>query len=269
MIDVKRIDVRGLLARISPILLRISLGIVFVWFGLLKVVSRSAVGGLVATTVPFVDSAWFVPALGALEISIGLAFATGRFLRAVLPVFAIHLLGTFLVLILLPEVAFEQGNPLMLTIVGEFVVKNLVLLSAGLVVASGASVPPRIRTTSERRPSGTTVRRRTAIASMLIPLALVAAACASDGSTGAASADGSAIAVRDYEFDPGTLTAHVGDTVTWLWEGDAPHDVVGDGFRSPEQTSGTFRHTFDEPGTYGYACTIHPGMEGEVIVEER
>ena len=39
----------------------------FVWFGLLKVASASAVGGLVATAVPFLDSSWFVPVLGALE----------------------------------------------------------------------------------------------------------------------------------------------------------------------------------------------------------
>lgn len=119
-------------------LLRVSLGIVFVWFGALKVAGVSAVGGLVAATVPFLESAWFVPALGVLEILIGLAFATGRLLRVALPVFALQLGGTFLVLVMLPEVAFEQDNPLLLTVVGEFVVKNLVLLSAGLVVASSA-----------------------------------------------------------------------------------------------------------------------------------
>jgi uncharacterized membrane protein YkgB len=128
--------IRRLLGRASPMLLRISLGIVFVWFGALKVAGASAVGGLVAATVPFVDSAWFVPALGVVEILIGVAFATGLLLRVVLPVFAAHMAGTFLVLIALPDVAFEGGNPLMLTAVGEFVVKNLVLLSAGLVVAS-------------------------------------------------------------------------------------------------------------------------------------
>jgi putative oxidoreductase len=128
---------RRLLGRASPILLRISLGIVFVWFGALKVAGASAVGGLVATTVPFLDSAWFVPVLGVVEIVIGVAFATGRLLRVVLPVFAAHMAGTFLVLITLPDVAFEGGNPLVLTTVGEFVLKNLVLLTAGLVVASG------------------------------------------------------------------------------------------------------------------------------------
>jgi putative oxidoreductase len=128
---------RRLLGRLSPILLRISLGVVFVWFGALKVAGVSAVGGLVAATVPFVDSAWFVPVLGVVEILIGVAFATGLLIRVVLPVFAAHMAGTFLVLIALPDVAFGGANPLVLTTVGEFVVKNLVLLSAGLVVASG------------------------------------------------------------------------------------------------------------------------------------
>ena len=129
--------IRELLGRASPLLLRISLAVVFVWFGALKVAGVSAVGGLVAATVPFLDSAWFVPVLGVAEIMIGMAFATGRLLRVVLPVFAAHMVGTFLVLIALPDVAFQGANPLVLTAVGEFVVKNLVLLTAGLVVASG------------------------------------------------------------------------------------------------------------------------------------
>jgi uncharacterized membrane protein YphA (DoxX/SURF4 family) len=82
---------RRLLDRASPMLLRLSLGIVFVWFGALKVAGASSVGGLVAGTVPFLDSARFVPVLGVLEILIGLAFATGRLLRVVLPVFGLHL----------------------------------------------------------------------------------------------------------------------------------------------------------------------------------
>jgi len=139
---------RDLLGRASPVLLRISLGVVFVWFGALKVAGASAVGGLVAATVPFVDSAWFVPVLGVVEILIGVAFATGRLLRVVLPVFAAHMAGTFLVLITLPDVAFQGTNPLVLTAVGEFVVKNLVLLTAGLVVASGVK-PLRSK---DRRP---------------------------------------------------------------------------------------------------------------------
>jgi putative oxidoreductase len=128
-------SVRERLVRLGPPLLRVSLGIVFVWFGMLKVVGASAVGGLVASTIPF-DASWFVPALGVLEVAIGLAFIAGRFLRLALPIFALQLVGTLLVLLVLPDIAFEQDNPLMLSLVGEFVVKNLVLLSAGIVVAS-------------------------------------------------------------------------------------------------------------------------------------
>ncbi|MGH2578663.1 MAG: hypothetical protein ACRDG9_13085, partial [Actinomycetota bacterium] len=138
-------------ARLGLPLLRASIAIVFVWFGMLKVVGASAVGGLVARTVPFVETSWFVPALGVLEVAIGLAFASGRFLRVVLPVFALQMAGTFLVLVLLPDIAFDQDNPLVLSIVGEFVIKNLVLLSAGIVVASGVNPP---RTAGRTRTAG-------------------------------------------------------------------------------------------------------------------
>jgi plastocyanin len=99
-------------------------------------------------------------------------------------------------------------------------------------------------------------------------LALAATACASEGSAGPApSIDGPAVAVRDYEFEPASLTVEAGATVTWVWEGRAPHDVVGQGFESSDQSSGTFRQTFEQPGTFAYECTIHPGMEGSIVVE--
>jgi plastocyanin len=98
-------------------------------------------------------------------------------------------------------------------------------------------------------------------------LAFAATACASPGSAGPPpSVEGPAVAVRDYQFEPTTLTVERGATVTWVWEGRAPHDVVGQGFESKDQSSGTFRHTFEQPGTY-YECTIHPGMEGSVVVK--
>jgi plastocyanin len=99
-------------------------------------------------------------------------------------------------------------------------------------------------------------------------LALTAAGCASQGSAEPPpSVEGPAVAVRDYEFEPASLTIEAGTTVTWVWEGRAAHDVVGQGFESNDQTSGTFRHTFDEQGTYAYECTIHPGMEGRIVAE--
>jgi len=48
----------------------------------------------------------------------------------------LQMAGTFLVLVLRPELAFQSGNPLLLTVTGEFVIKNLVLIAAGLVIGS-------------------------------------------------------------------------------------------------------------------------------------
>ncbi|MGH3665575.1 MAG: DUF417 family protein [Egibacteraceae bacterium] len=117
-------------------LLRVSLGVVFVWFGGLKVAGATPVDGLVAATVYWMDPAWLVPALGVFEIAVGIGLIAGRALRIVLLLFALQMIGTFLVLVIRPDVAFQSGNPLLLTVEGEFVIKNLVLLSAGLVVGS-------------------------------------------------------------------------------------------------------------------------------------
>ncbi len=116
--------------------LRISLGVVFAWFGALKVFGVTPVTDLVADTVYWVDPDWFVPVLGVAELVVGLGLITGVALRAVLAIFALQMVGTFLVLVVQPDVAFQDGNPFRLTVEGEFVVKNLVLLSAGLVVGS-------------------------------------------------------------------------------------------------------------------------------------
>jgi uncharacterized membrane protein YkgB len=127
---------RPFLARVGIPLLRISLGAVFLWFGLLKIFDVSPVSGLVTKTIYWFDPDVVVPALGAFEVFVGLCLVAGRLMRIALPLLVLQMAGTFLVLILLPDVAFRGGNPLLLTVEGEFVVKNLVLLSAALVIGS-------------------------------------------------------------------------------------------------------------------------------------
>ena len=144
-----RIDRRivQVLRRWSVPALRVSLGVVFVWFGALKIGRVSPVADLVAQTVYWVDPRWFVPALGVMEVLIGIGLVTAIGLRLVLFVFLGQMVGTFLVMVVHPDVAFVDGNPLVLTTVGEFVVKNLVLLTAGLVVGSTVRGPrPRVET---------------------------------------------------------------------------------------------------------------------------
>ncbi len=118
--------------------LRTSLAIVFIWFGALKVFGVTPVTDLVASTIYWFDPDWVVPALGVVEIVVGLGLLFQVAMRAVLGLFFLMLIGTFLVLIIQPDVAFKDGNPLLLTVEGEFVIKNLVLLSAGMVI--GATV---------------------------------------------------------------------------------------------------------------------------------
>lgn len=132
----------GFLRRRSVTLLRVSLGIVFLWFGALKVTGATPVTDLVASVVYWVDPDWFVPTLGVLEMVVGAGLIAARGMRLVLLLFVIQMVGTFLVLILRPDIAFQNGNPALLTVEGEFVVKNLVLLSAGLVVGAGVRALP-------------------------------------------------------------------------------------------------------------------------------
>jgi uncharacterized membrane protein YkgB len=140
MNSIDRIDthVSSFLRRWSIPALRVSLGIVFVWFGALKVFDVTPVTDLVARTVYWFDPAWVVPVLGVFEIVVGVGLLFKIALRPVLALFFAQMVGTFLVLVLLPEISFQDGNPLLLTVEGEFVIKNLVLLSAGMVV--GATV---------------------------------------------------------------------------------------------------------------------------------
>jgi putative oxidoreductase len=134
----QRVDarVRPLLDRIGVPLLRISLGLVFLWFGLLKIFDVSPVSELVAKTIYWFDPDVVVPALGAFEVFVGACLVAGRLMRVALPLLVLQMAGTFLVLVLLPGIAFRDGNPLLLTVQGEFVIKNLVLLSAALVIGS-------------------------------------------------------------------------------------------------------------------------------------
>lgn len=146
---------RTVVARIDAVLIpflrrwgiptiRISLAVVFIWFGALKILGVSPVVDLVASTVYWVDPGWFVPALGWVEVLVGVGLAARFGLRLVLLVLAGQMLGTFLVFVFLPEITFQDGNPLKLTMEGEFVLKNLVLLAAAMVVGASIGAPEEL-----------------------------------------------------------------------------------------------------------------------------
>ncbi|HUG86585.1 MAG TPA: plastocyanin/azurin family copper-binding protein [Euzebya sp.] len=75
------------------------------------------------------------------------------------------------------------------------------------------------------------------------------------------------ITVHNDAFDPPVIQTEPGTTVTWTFEdGDRPHNVVTDDWASDVLTTATYSHTFTEPGSHPYRCTLHWGMEGRVDV---
>lgn len=80
------------------------------------------------------------------------------------------------------------------------------------------------------------------------------------------------VVMSGYAFSPRALTITAGSTVTWVNEDQAPHDVKTTSGPEPIHSpmlskGGTWSHTFTLPGTYGYVCTVHPGMTAELVVK--
>lgn len=133
------------MAKHGLIVLRIALGVVFVWFGALKFFPDiSPAEDLVRTTVYFVDPDWFIPLLATWEVVIGIGLLLGIYMRATLALLFLQLPGTALPLVVLPEIVWEQF-PFVLTIEGQYIVKNVVIVGAALVlggtVRGGRLVP--------------------------------------------------------------------------------------------------------------------------------
>lgn len=132
--------------------LRISLGVVFLWFGVLKFFpGLSPAEALAADTIDILTGG-LAPARAALivlalwESAIGIGLITGRALRTTLLLLFLQMPGTVMPLILFPEMTF-QSFPFVLTIEGQYIVKNLVLVASGLVIGAtvreGRESPPR------------------------------------------------------------------------------------------------------------------------------
>jgi plastocyanin len=82
------------------------------------------------------------------------------------------------------------------------------------------------------------------------------------------------ITIQNFDFEPKALTVAPGTEVTWLNGDEEPHNIVNADpgqprlFRSPGLDGGEkYSFTFDKPGTYRYICSIHPHMEGTIIVK--
>ncbi len=137
------------MARHGLFILRIGLGIVFLWFGTLKLFpGLSPAEELVRNTTYFVDPAWFIPVLAIWEMSIGLGLILGgKFMRLTLLLLFLQMPGTALPLVMLPDAVWTEF-PYALTLEGQYIIKNLVLIGAGIVLGGtvrGGQLVPEIQ----------------------------------------------------------------------------------------------------------------------------
>jgi len=136
----ERVDVTltRLMARNGITLLRISSGIVFLWFGALKLQPElSPAEGLIRASLPFLPMNLFIPFLALWEMLIGIGLISGKFMRVTLLLLLLQMPGTISPVFLRPDLVFTQF-PYALTLEGQYIIKNLVLISAALVI--GATV---------------------------------------------------------------------------------------------------------------------------------
>ncbi len=116
--------------------LRLSLGIVFLWFGALKIAGYNPVYDLIANSMaPFLATAPWFTVLGIFEATIGILLISNKLVSITHVALFLHLIGTFSVFVFGWDMMFDPHFPV-LNLQGEFVVKNLILVSSGLVVLS-------------------------------------------------------------------------------------------------------------------------------------
>ncbi len=118
--------------------LRFSIAIVFIWFGFLKVIDYSPAANLVKQTVYWINFSGFVVFLGLWEMAIGFCFMFRSLIRIGIALLLPQMIGTFLPLVLLPKITFQQDSFLIPSLEGQYIIKNLIIISAAMVI--GATV---------------------------------------------------------------------------------------------------------------------------------
>jgi len=131
------------MARNGVRMLRIALGLIFFWFGVLKLFpglspATELAGRTIAIlTFGLLQPQFSVPILAAWECVIGLGLISGRWMRVTILLLLAQMAGTMLPLAFFPEATFTR-MPYAPTLEGQYIIKNLVLVTAALVL--GATV---------------------------------------------------------------------------------------------------------------------------------
>lgn len=122
--------------------LRVTLGVVFFWFGFLKFFGSIGASEILAArtistlTFGFVRSGMSLPVLGMWECTIGLGLISKKWLSITIVLLFFQMIGTFLPLVFYVHECFS--HPFVPTLLGQYIIKNLVLVSAGIVIGATA-----------------------------------------------------------------------------------------------------------------------------------
>jgi uncharacterized membrane protein YkgB len=132
-LDRREVIVSAWMRRHGYQLLRIAMGVIFIWFGILKPLGMSPAEALVAKATAWIPIPGFGNILAIWEIAIGVCFLFRRLLRWGIVLLFLHMPGTLLPLLTLREETFVHF-PYALTLEGQYIIKNLVLIAAGIVL---------------------------------------------------------------------------------------------------------------------------------------
>ena len=124
--------------------------------------------------------------------------------------------------------------------------------------------------------------RRLSVPALAVAALLALAGCSSSSSsapgaaspvapsaTGSGAVGGTTVAIKDFAFNPATIQAKVGQSVTWTNQDSTAHTVTLDDKSVDSgniQASATYSHAFTQAGTFTYHCSIHQQMKGTVTV---
>ena len=140
-LDALDIRITRQMARFGPTLLRVSLGVVFLWFGALKFFDGlSPAQDLAGRTIEVLSFGMVkpnisLPLLAAWECIIGIGLISGIWLRATLFLLFLQMLGTLTPVFLFPDEVFIR-TPYAPTLEGQYIIKNLVLISGAIIIGA-------------------------------------------------------------------------------------------------------------------------------------
>ncbi len=118
-------------------LVRIPIFIIFFWFGFLKIIDLSPAQELVQDTVywmPFLSAEIWTYIIGFWEVLIGVFFLFKKTTLIAMILLLIQMCGTFLPLVILPEITFQDSNPFLPTLEGQYIIKNIIIITAALII---------------------------------------------------------------------------------------------------------------------------------------